>query len=130
MKFYRLVHAAVPATALVIAIGLSAATAQTPPEATPKNIILMIADGCGYNHIACADCYENGVCNSQHYEQTFTPLALSTYPADGGYDPAENWATFSAQKEKPTDSAAAGTALSTGVKTYNGRIELGPTTPA
>ena len=39
-----------------------------------------------------------------------------------GYDPALAWSNFDYVKECYTDSAAAATAMSTGVKTYNGAI--------
>lgn len=127
----------------------------------PKNVILMIADGAGFNTFNAADYYQYGQVGSQPYESgswaktavTTYPLNTSTTPLGTGaqnanvvYDPAKVWATgdagsyaasnpnaFTATpnstpdgydflKNTWTDSAAAGTALSTGQKSYNAAI--------
>jgi alkaline phosphatase len=83
----------------------------------------MIADGCGYRQIEAADDYEFGKPGSQAYEEFPVRLAVSTYSLDtGGYDPDSAWADFNWILRRPTDSAAAATAMSTGVKTVNGSI--------
>ena len=93
------------------------------PKSTPKNIILMISDGCGYRQIEAADDYEFGRPGLQVYENFPVRLAVSTYSLNtGGYDPDSAWADFGWILRKPTDSAAAATAMSTGVKTVNGAI--------
>ncbi|MDZ7376220.1 MAG: alkaline phosphatase [candidate division KSB1 bacterium] len=90
---------------------------------TPKNIILMISDGCGFNHIAAASLFEHGRTGVQIYEQFPVRYAMSTYPATGiGYDPTLAWSDFEYVRQKPTDSGAAATAMATGAKTYNGAI--------
>ena len=73
----------------------------------PKNIILMIGDGMGFGHV-----YSAMTANGGHlFLENFKYIGFSkTYSSD-------NYVT---------DSAAAGTALSTGVKTYNGAIGVGP----
>lgn len=88
----------------------------------PKNIILLISDGCGYNHIDAASLYQYGETYIQVYEDFPVQLAMSTYAAGGGYDPNLAWAYFDYVKFGTTDSAAAATAMSTGLKTYNGAI--------
>jgi len=99
----------------------------------PKNIIIMISDGCGYNHIQSTDLYQNGEFNSQKYEKFPVKFFVSTYPglADIGdtlfypvkpYDSEKAWSDFEYVKKDITCSAAAGTAISTGYKTYNGSI--------
>jgi alkaline phosphatase len=50
---------------------------------------------------------------------------MSTFPDKCGYDPSLIWADFLCVKKGATDSAAAATALATGVKTYNGAIGVG-----
>ena len=74
-----------------------------------KNIILIIGDGMGLNHIESGMYYDG-----KTYEFTTWPMVrVNTYPladADG---------TLS---EDPTDSAASGTAMATGVLTANGRL--------
>jgi alkaline phosphatase len=86
----------------------------------PKNIILLISDGCGYNQVDAASLYQYGETGRQIYEQFPVRLAMSTYPVDGvGYNPDSAWVSFKYVLRKPTDSAAAATAMSTGIKTYN-----------
>jgi alkaline phosphatase len=91
-----------------------------PSRVLASNIIIMISDGCGYNHIDATDMYVAGETGVQPYEQFAVRYAMSTYSADGhGYDPAQAWADFDYVNHGYTDSAAAGTALSTGHKTHN-----------
>ncbi len=90
---------------------------------TPKNIILMISDGCGYNHVDAASYFQYGEKGTQIYEKFPVRLAMSAYSASGEkYDPNRAWESFDFLKNKPTDSAASSTAISTGTKTYNGAI--------
>lgn len=92
-------------------------------KSKPKNIILMISDGCGYRQIEAVDDYEFGRPGSQVYEKFPIRLAVSTYSLDtGGYDPDSAWTNLRWVLRKPTDSAAAATAMSTGIKTVNGAI--------
>jgi len=91
----------------------------------PKNIILFIADGCGFNHIEAASLYQYGKKGAQVYEQFPVQYAVSTYSADGNlYDPSQAWASFEWVLLKPTDSAAASTAIATGYKTNNGYLSV------
>ena len=90
---------------------------------TPKNIILMISDGCGYHHVDATSMFEYGKTGSQIYEQFPVKYGMSTYSANGvGYDPDSIWSSFDYTRKKPTDSGASATAMATGVKTYNGAI--------
>ena len=61
---------------------------------------------------------------AQIYHRFPVKLAMSTYPGgpDLGYDPAQAWTDFGYVNRGCTDSAAAATAMATGVKTYNGAI--------
>lgn len=70
-----------------------------------ENVILMIGDGMGETHIAATAAYL-GLDN----------LFMQTAPMTGYV------ATSSLAVTSPTDSAAAATALSTGVKTNNGKV--------
>jgi alkaline phosphatase len=93
--------------------------------ATPKNVILMISDGCGYNQIAAADYYQYGREGQQVYEQFPVSIAMSTFSASGnGYAAQQAWSEFDYIKARPTDSASAGTAMATGVKTYDAAINV------
>ncbi len=91
---------------------------------TPKNIIILISDGCGYNHVDAANLYQHGKTGKQVYEQFPVRCGMSTFMASGSYDPNLAWASFDYVKSGYTDSAAAATAMSTGVKTYSGAIGL------
>jgi len=81
--------------------------AQPKFKKYPKNIILMIGDGMGLSHI-----YSAMTANGGHlYLENFRSIGFSkTYSSDNYI----------------TDSAAGGTALATGIKTYNGAIGVDP----
>jgi alkaline phosphatase len=72
----------------------------------PKNIILFIGDGMGIAHVTAA----KTVNGSLHLERFAVAGFLTTHSADSYI----------------TDSAAGGTALSTGYKTNNGMIAISP----
>lgn len=102
---------------MACAIGFSAFTltaqAQGLPEAPakPKNIIIMIGDGMGPAYTSAYRLYKDDPDTEEVEETVFNRLLVgsaSTFPArESGYI---------------TDSAAAATALSSGIKTYNGAI--------
>ncbi|MGL5390520.1 MAG: alkaline phosphatase [Shewanella sp.] len=81
--------------------------------ARPKNIVVMIGDGMGPAYTSAYRYYQDNP-DTEEVEQTVFDRLLvgmaSTYPARvSGY---------------VTDSAAAATALATGVKTYNGAVSV------
>jgi alkaline phosphatase len=88
----------------------------------PRNIILIIVDGGGFNHIDAADYYSNGKKGSRLFKKFPVKLAVTTYPAGGSYKPEKVAEDFNYVKSGYTDSAAAATALATGIKTSNGSI--------
>lgn len=118
---------------------------STAPEvpSAPKNIIYMIGDGMGYNHVAATNLFETGQTkyqvegeanaetleelpgdSVQSYED-FNKLAMTTYQHGGSYDPIQAWNDHNyVNTGSITDSGAAGTAMATGVKTTNGTIGL------
>lgn len=140
--------AAVPVmVALVVSALASPATpaaAQTLPATAPKNVIIMIGDGMGYNAIDLYSAYAtnttyrqvSGSARSLTQESGTASLSFESWPAQTsvstysltttasqiGYSSADAWGSVDWVKNKPTDSAAAGTALATGVKTSNGII--------
>lgn len=77
------------------------------PAKGPKNVILMIGDGMGISQIT-AGLYSNR--NKLNLERCKTVGLIKTYSSD----------------DLVTDSAAGATAFSTGKKTYNGAIGVGP----
>jgi alkaline phosphatase len=99
--------------ALLLSTLCHSATATYSPEEinTPKNIILIVGDGMGPSYTTAYRMYADDP-NTPEVEKTVFDRLLvgmaSTHPdMDTGY---------------VTDSAAGATALSTGVKTYNGAI--------
>ncbi len=103
----------------------------------PKNIIIFIGDGMGFNHILAANYYEHGEANSQIYEKNdWVKYAMATYNAvldikdgdtifAGGYNPYKAWTDAEYIKTGHTDSGAGATAISTGKKTYDRSIGIG-----
>ncbi len=118
------------------------------PVEAAKNVILMVADGAGYNTWLAASMYQ-GRMGQQVYDQpgwvrlscTTYPMNLSHKPTGNSeqnpavvYDPIKAWdATpgkslltsfvgYGYLKVTPTDSAAAATALASGQRTYNNAI--------
>ncbi len=149
------------AAALALSIVLASQASAADPGA--KNVILMIADGIGFNGWLAADYYQ-GLAGRQPYQITRpdgtvpvvlgqahwslnlvdaegallasgTSAALAAGAVEQGYDPGTRWARFEStfRNDFPpvglpytsyTDSAAAGTALHTGVKTTNAGINM------
>lgn len=97
-----------------------------------RNIILMISDGAGFNSYEAASYYQYGQLGMQVYDTFPVHYGCTTYMLNSGgvpqgYDPDLMWSDFNYAKGNNnytifTDSAAAATALNTGVKTTNGRI--------
>lgn len=140
------------AIALTSAAGAAFGVIATPAAAadsplSPKNIIVLISDGAGYNQFDIASLYESGQSYRQvrvdpatgavermpgtptHvYENYPVQVAQSHYSASGraGYVTEDAWGDFSWVASGATDSAAAGTALGTGIKTNNGVLGFDP----
>ena len=107
---------------------------------TVENVILFISDGASWGTVDMASYWEFGEKGRQPYDDFSVKLGMTTEPFSNPqqvYDPAAAWDTtptgdddyfegYKTIKQGATDSAAAGTALSTGVKTSNGRIAADP----
>ncbi len=103
----------------------------------PRNVIIFIGDGMGYNQVLAANYFEYGEAGVQPYEQAdWLQLASSTYAAvtrlteedtvfGVSYNPRLAWQDASYVLNGATGSAESGTAMSTGVKTYSPSIGLG-----
>jgi len=114
-------------SALFVTIFIHASASGMAPTPNPRNIILMICDGAGFNHVDAASIFAHGESGRQSYEQFPVKLAMSTTPAAAdAYDPGRFWSDREAVIGWPTDSAAAITAMTTGVKTRNGAICVTP----
>lgn len=106
------------ATVLLLCISLANAKA--------KNVILMISDGCGKEQIRATNLHLHGKPDGmQTYEKFPLAVFMSTYSAQGhGYDGEKAKQDKTYVHLKPTDSASSGTALATGVKTYDRAIGM------
>lgn len=133
--------------AVVPMTALAATAAPADDAATPKNVIVLISDGAGYNQFDIASLYESGTSYrqvavdpasgsiehvpgtaTQTYESWPVQLSQGHYSANGRgeYVPELAWGDFGWVYDGATDSAAAATALGTGVKTNNGTIGYAP----
>ncbi|MGL4941641.1 MAG: alkaline phosphatase [Thermoguttaceae bacterium] len=106
----------------------------------PKNIILMIGDGMGFNQHVAGTYWRCGTLGKQTYEKfpvcygvtTFSTRVKEPIPADfKGYDPEIFWAglegaNMPTPKTETSDSASAATSIYTGTKTFVGRISVDP----
>jgi len=109
-------------------LGLACCATGTHPCPIPvgtapaaKNVVVLIADGCGYNQVAAARCYQSGATGAD-LRDTFKTYGMSTFPKGGRYNPRKAWRDFNYVDAFPTDSAAAATAMATGRKTKNGAL--------
>ena len=91
------------------------------PTDYPQNIIFIIVDGGGFNHFKAAEMYEK---KTPPFEKFPVRLAVTTYSAGGSYGLKKASEDFNYVKTGFTDSAAAATALATGIKTSNGTLGL------
>ncbi len=115
-----------------------------------RNVMLFIADGASWGTWHMASYYEHGALGRQPYDRFSVKLGMTTEPLNTasrplhdavalhGYDSVRAWdatpvtgtlgqrprlfAGYDYLRRDVTDSAAAGTAMSSGVKTYNSAI--------
>ncbi|MBI3117273.1 MAG: alkaline phosphatase, partial [Candidatus Hydrogenedentes bacterium] len=110
-------------TQLLLAYFLAAGLAAAPSG--PKNVILMIGDGMGYNQVQAGSLYTYGAYDGQPYWRYYVdPISTQSLDNPNAYEPDKAWASFGYFDKLPTDSAAAATAMSTGVKVQNGLIQM------
>lgn len=95
--------------ALILALATIAASAQS----APKYIFYYIGDGMGLAPVMTAQAYNRDV---RHNDK---PLQMMQFPV-------ASWCMTYSANAPITDSAAAGTALSTGFKTNNGMLGMTP----
>ncbi len=117
--------------------------------AQAKNVFMMISDGASFGDWDAADLFATGNTTASPYFGTeFKKYLMTTYPLNMSntptgdptpkvsYDPSQAWDNtasgnshffkgYEYLKKNATDSAAAGTALATGQKTYNNAINWG-----
>jgi alkaline phosphatase len=109
---------------LVALISISYFIYQSPAlagtQSKAKYVILLIADGTGNNHYKAANLY-TGLTPAY---QSWRNYWMATYPYGSSYNPSLAWSDHNYINSGYTDSAAAATALYTGVKTANGHISV------
>lgn len=131
-------------------ISLTCLAPAASQAATAKNVLLFIADGASWGTWDLASYYEHGKKGQQPYDAFSVKLGMTTLPAgDKTYAADPAWSTNPGTGTSPsglgtpdksyanyfdsyeylrqgyTDSAAAATALASGEKTINGRINIG-----
>ena len=121
---------------LIFVFSLSSERLAGQDIPVPKNVIFFIGDGMGFNHVDATSIFKYGETGKLVFESPdWMRVAQATYPAiikthpdtifAEGYDPGQAWSDPEYLKQGFTDSGAAGTALSTGVKTYRSSIGIG-----
>ncbi|MDE5998307.1 MAG: alkaline phosphatase [Muribaculaceae bacterium] len=99
----------------ILLSGIAAAATLAMMADDAKYVFYFIGDGMGLGHVNATEAYNRDVLKSEQ------PILMMTFPV------ASQARTYSASSPI-TDSAAAGTALSTGVKTKNSMIGMNPDT--
>lgn len=97
-------------------VNIAARVSPSEGQRTAKNIILMIVDGMGFEHVKAARIY-NGQ-KPFSYEDFTCKTTVSTC----SYEGADSHGHCVAASDDVTDSAAAATAMATGIKVKNGTI--------
>lgn len=128
-----LLSVAVVAAIVLASVGVASVVDRPPSRPLARNVILLIDDGAGYNHHEAGSLFDTGRRDGEVYQGFPVQYAVTTYSygdvAVGacpgspiGYDAARAWSDFEYVLHDPTDSAAAATALATGVKSYDSAI--------
>ena len=102
---------------LILAGLLGLASLGATAAEAPKYVFYFIGDGMGLNPIMTAQAYNRDVLGNSD------PLLMMQFPV-------ASWAMSYSASSPITDSAAAGTALSTGHKTRNGMVGMTPDSAA
>ncbi len=98
-----------PKRILILACLLALLSAvQSAGGDAPKNVLVFIGDGMGFEHVEAAGMYAEGAAGTLSFESLPFQAQITTYSANSAV----------------TDSAAAGTAIATGTKVNNGVISM------
>lgn len=112
---------------LGLLLALLAGGALRASAAPPRHVVLFIGDGMGFEHVELARRWAAADARALPFVGWPVRLAVCTRPAEAPpYDPELYWNDPASRNRKVTDSAAAATALATGVKTANGALGLTP----
>ncbi|MEN8192592.1 MAG: alkaline phosphatase [Bacteroidota bacterium] len=110
LKYFNIINITIILLSLII-------VSCNPKPDKPKNVILFISDGCGYNHVDAASYYQYGETGMQIYEKFPVKIGMSTYAVNSSYDPDSAWTNFNYVKKGATESSASISSISTGEKT-------------
>jgi len=113
LKISKIIVCLIVVVAFFVA-GLPSASASKPTGPTVKNVILLIGDGMGPRHVELTRLCLGGSELAMEEMDEMGPSYMTTY----SLDPDDQ------TTHKITDSAAAGTAIATGCKTYNHAISV------
>lgn len=119
-RFFLIIGLVAVLAVTVVFIGRYLRPRPGPSRPQAKYVIVMIGDGMGAKHMEAAEQYLHAPAPHASWPRTWA----ATDPAGGSYDPVRAWSDFAYLTQGPTDSAAAATAMFTGVKTSNGRISV------
>lgn len=112
---------------LGLLLALLIAGALRAGAAPPRHIVLFIGDGMGFEHVELSRRWAGADSSGLPFVGWPVRLAVGTQPAGAPpYDPERYWSDPASRHRQVTDSAAAATALATGVKTANGMLGLTP----
>jgi len=95
-----------------------------------KRVIIMIADGQGFNCVKAANMYKGNYTQAKAFDMADVDwdvrLAMRTNSANNvlGYDPQAMWANFEWSRKHATDSSSAASAMFSGQKILNGQLNL------
>ena len=107
----------------IIACAIALFVADAAVARPAKNVILMIADGRGFNSVTATNYYRGSPAVYQSFAHQFGMQTTSANnPA--GYDPAQFWADPNYNNSGATDSASSATAMFSGQKVFDGRINI------
>ncbi|WP_168211848.1 alkaline phosphatase [Ruania zhangjianzhongii] len=144
MRVRAVAAATLAMTMTAPAIAVAAPGGETTESGQgPRNVIYLVGDGMGFNQIDAGSMFQHGTSNYQFradpatgeiellpgevdpaYQDFPVQEAVATYQHGNSYDPDATWSDFSQALNSHTDSAAGGTALASGVRTFNGAIGL------
>lgn len=111
---------------LLLALVLAApVAAPAPPAPRARNVVVMIADGAGYTTWEATAMYR-GHAPAFLDEEGWVRVPKACGSAGKAYDPEKAWDGYTWLRATAPDSAATMTAMMTGAKTLDGRIDVDP----
>jgi alkaline phosphatase len=107
------------AAGLIVVVSIASVAA-----AEARHVILLISDGQGFNAVTATRYYAGSPAAYENGDWAAYSVQTSSAKNPAGYQPQKMWADFAWQFNKPTDSAAAATAICSGRKVPNGLVNV------